>query len=118
MGSRALSSLLLGEHYGSVRGVVSSLRQITTSSLLMTGEKSGGLRGPGIAAPNEGSKDMSISDRETVTEGSESPKDVAEDIKDHKDAGKDTMSKAEELKGKPPAPEGPEVTLVDLNLGL
>lgn len=48
-----------------------------------------GVSGPGgRAAQSEGVKDMNSGDRESVTEGSESHRDVSESMKQHRDAGK------------------------------
>ena len=90
---------VLGEQYAPVTAVLGTVRQFTASrSLLAQGADS--VTGPGSGGNvSAGSKDIESGERESVTEGSESPKDVAASMKQHDDAGK--SDSAEDLKGKP-----------------
>jgi len=72
------------------------------------------VRGPGaLGNVSGGTKDMESGDRESVTEGSESPRDIADTMAKHDDAGK-TDSAQDELKGKPVAQAGVEQVREDL----
>lgn len=103
--------LLFGEH--GAPAMVTTVRQFTASTALWdVGAMP--VRGPGAPGnASQGTKDMDSGEREAVTEGSESPKDVAESMKQHEDAGK-TGSADEELKGKPVAQVGVEKVREDL----
>ena len=62
---------------------------------------------PVTGTVSEGTKDMDSGERESVTEGAESPRDVAASMTLHEDAGK-TDSAEDDLKGKPVAQVGME----------
>ena len=90
---------LLGEQYAPVTAVLGTLRQFTASRSLMA-DGADPVTTPGSPGNvSAGSKDMESGEREAVTEGSESPRDVAESMNQHDDAGK--TDSAEDLEGKP-----------------
>lgn len=57
------------------------------------------VKGPGGGGSVSGNKDMNVGDRESVTEGAEGPKDVADSMKKHDNAGK--TDSTGDLSGKP-----------------
>jgi len=77
---------LLGER----ATVFEKLRWFTTSRqhLQQVDDVSQSVKGPGGSGSVSGTKDMNVGDRESVTEGAESPKDVADTLKQHDDASK------------------------------
>lgn len=94
-----------GEQYAPVTSVLATVRQFTSSRMLMAdvvGETANkAVRGPGSpGAVSSGVKDMESGDREAVTEGAEGPEDVANTMKkrDNAELGDST---AEGLKGMP-----------------
>lgn len=99
---------MLGEQCAAALGA--NVRGLTASRNLWDAKP---VRGPGAPGSVSGTKDMDTGERESVTEGSESPKDVAESMKKHEDAGK-TDSAGDDLKGKPVAQAAAEEVREDL----
>ncbi|KAG0580352.1 hypothetical protein KC19_4G167300 [Ceratodon purpureus] len=91
--------MVLGEQYAPVTAALGAVRHFTASRSLFA-QGADAVTGPGSpGSVSAGSKDMESGDRESVTEGGESPKDVAESMKQHDNAG--LSDSVEDLKGKP-----------------